>query len=620
MRRQWGFDGFVVCSLFAAISCAAEIGDEAQPANDALDLNELDVAETSNSLVSTSYTAPAIVVGSGYGGSVAALRLGEKNVTTLVLERGRRWPVQANGTVNQPFATMEAVAANIGNPAPANSVASNSTWLNTRCVGNLYINLLAAQMVPTGCVRTTGILEVVDAAPAAHRDAAPLLQLNNLTAVVAAGVGGGSLVNNGLTFPPTQLAWDVAYPNATYPYMKKVWKDLDKKYFSLANGVLAPQVLPADLLNDPHYRAIQLTRDQAAAAGYPMVDTFDPTTKTGMAFVPVIFDWNKVRQELTGARVPSAVNGEVWWGNNSGARKSLDTPQSYIGRAEATGRVTIKPLHTVTDVRFDQQSKLYVLSVVRTNEAYDVQETLELTTPNLVMSAGSLGTTKLLVRAKARGTLPRLNEYVGANFSNNGNMVHLRETKETTPIGQGGPGGLRINDFAQANNPVVLETLPQRVPPIPALAKYTTKIFSVGLGVPTGKGTFVYDSAADTVVLTWPADGAKNVYDRVTELYETKFGSTLDVDIRPLPVSGRTTLHPLGGMPLGLATNKHCKVKGYKRLYVVDGSVLPNSSAAANPSFLITAMSERCMAKIVKSVAGGDDAWEDDAYDDTNDE
>ncbi|WP_287127793.1 NAD(P)-binding protein, partial [Candidatus Cyanaurora vandensis] len=38
----------------------------------------------------------AIVIGSGFGGSVAALRLGEQGITTLVLERGRRWPTTTN--------------------------------------------------------------------------------------------------------------------------------------------------------------------------------------------------------------------------------------------------------------------------------------------------------------------------------------------------------------------------------------------------------------------------------------------------------------------------------------------------------------------------------------------
>ena len=36
-------------------------------------------------------SAPAIVIGSGYGGAVAALRLGQAGITTLVLEMGRLW-------------------------------------------------------------------------------------------------------------------------------------------------------------------------------------------------------------------------------------------------------------------------------------------------------------------------------------------------------------------------------------------------------------------------------------------------------------------------------------------------------------------------------------------------
>ncbi|MGK5642629.1 NAD(P)-binding protein, partial [Streptomyces sp. URMC 126] len=35
----------------------------------------------------------ALVIGSGFGGAVAALRLGRAGVDTLVLERGRDWPV-----------------------------------------------------------------------------------------------------------------------------------------------------------------------------------------------------------------------------------------------------------------------------------------------------------------------------------------------------------------------------------------------------------------------------------------------------------------------------------------------------------------------------------------------
>src|ERR1041385_590778 len=47
---------------------------------------------------------PALVIGSGYGGAVAALRLAEEGIPTVVLERGKRWPITAQ---QDTFATFE---------------------------------------------------------------------------------------------------------------------------------------------------------------------------------------------------------------------------------------------------------------------------------------------------------------------------------------------------------------------------------------------------------------------------------------------------------------------------------------------------------------------------------
>src|SRR5215210_2530666 len=49
-------------------------------------------------------TVPAVIVGSGFGGAVAALRLGQAGIDTVVLERGRRWPIRPDGDT---FATFE---------------------------------------------------------------------------------------------------------------------------------------------------------------------------------------------------------------------------------------------------------------------------------------------------------------------------------------------------------------------------------------------------------------------------------------------------------------------------------------------------------------------------------
>ena len=44
----------------------------------------------------------ALVIGSGFGGGVASLRLGEAGIETIVLERGRRWPITEAGNTFSP--------------------------------------------------------------------------------------------------------------------------------------------------------------------------------------------------------------------------------------------------------------------------------------------------------------------------------------------------------------------------------------------------------------------------------------------------------------------------------------------------------------------------------------
>src|SRR5262244_2279312 len=54
---------------------------------------------------------PALVIGSGYGGAVAALRLAETGIHTIVLERGRRWPITPAQDTFATFAQPDGRAA-----------------------------------------------------------------------------------------------------------------------------------------------------------------------------------------------------------------------------------------------------------------------------------------------------------------------------------------------------------------------------------------------------------------------------------------------------------------------------------------------------------------------------
>ncbi|HKU38600.1 MAG TPA: GMC oxidoreductase, partial [Polyangiales bacterium] len=478
---------------------------------------------------------------------------------------------------------------------------------------------------PDNCTPTTGLLELVNAGPAAGGsigDASPKITASGISALVAAGVGGGSLVNNGVTFAPTKLTWDVAYPQAELPHMQQVWSDLNSRYFKRALERLGAAPPPADVLATQFYVGTTTMYDFFGSLGYPELDPKNAATENQhRSYAPVIVDWEAVRDEISGARVPSVINGEAWWGINSGAKKSLDTSESYLGKAVLTGLTEVKALHTVSEISYDAATKLYTVTAVHADASYNTIETVRFKTPNLIMAAGSIGTTKLLLRARDRGVLPNLSSAIGTRFSNNGNTGGFAFVKPGTTgpgdeLKQGGPAGVKILDTSVPGQPVALENLPQPRPAffagVPQLRPFFGAVEIVGIGVPSQTGTFKYNATTDAVELTWPAGAAHNVWQRFYDIW-SKFPGFLVPTTNPdgtttyAPVLGEAqatafTLHPLGGVPIGVATDLKCGLNGYDGLYAVDGSIVPGSAAVANPSGLIAALAERCMKEMNKDV------------------
>ncbi|HTU63431.1 MAG TPA: GMC oxidoreductase, partial [Polyangiales bacterium] len=228
-----------------------------------------------------------------------------------------------------------------------------------------------------------------------------------------------------------------------------------------------------------------------------------------------------------------------------------------------------------------------------------------LTTKHLILAAGSIGTTKLLVRARELGDLPALNEHVGTRWSSNGNANSFRIISDSVAP-QGGPAGVKIVNYDDPTNPVVFENLPQRVPAFfandPQLAPFLGALLNIGLGIPSGTGHFTYEPATDTVSLHWPVEAGARVYDKFISIFSELAGTPYIV---PQADSQRYTAHPLGGVPLGLATDLNCKLSGYDQLYAVDGSLVPGAAAATNPSVLISALAQRCLDRIVTRIKHG---------------
>lgn len=475
----------------------------------------------------------AIVIGSGFGGSVAALRLGQAGINTLVLERGRRWPITSS---QNTFATFR-------NPD------GRSAWLSSTTFDGVPVDVY------------TGILEYK--------------QENGIGILCGAGVGGSSLVYNAVTYQPSRELFYQSFPR-TIDY-----DEMDSVYYPRVNSILKALPIPQDILSTDYYLASQLFLEQAQAAGLPN------------RLIEIAVHWDVIRQELEGTKVPSAILGEHWYGLNSGAKNSLD--RNYLVRAENTGYVNILPLHLVTEIS-EVDGTGYRISCTQINESGEIIARKNFSCKYLFLAAGSMGTSALLVKARATGTLPKLNRFVGKNWGSNGDILAFRKGlgRPTNPQ-LGGPSCAIAEHFDNPISPISLVSIPQFDAPkesIPALS----------MGIPSVRGTFSYDSSIGSVKLAYPYDQKLSQATQLTyNLLNKKnplSSASQKFPTTELP-SNLVTAHPLGGATMGQVCDSYGRVNRYKSLYVVDGALIPGSTGCANPSFTIAALAERSMERII---------------------
>ena len=488
--------------------------------------------------IETEDDIPALIIGSGFGGAVTALRLGEAGIRTMVLEQGRRWD-----SASAPFSRT----------LPPDG---RSTWLRRKTV------LPFGPSLPIR--KYTGVLDRVDYA--------------NMKVYRGTAVGGGSIVYGGITTqPPESLFYQIFPRGISYQELQP--------YYEGVRSMLRITTVPADIETQPHYDYTRVFADHAAYAGLKTVDVGQAT------------DWDIVRAEIDGTLPPSAIIGEAYYGNNSGCKNSLD--QNYLPMAEATGYVSIHSLHRVIDIT-QENSEKYVVTVEQIDEAGAVIQTKKITTTYLFFAAGSIGTTELLVKARALGSLANLNEEVGQGFGVNGNVLFTRTVNELTGKHQGGPVIKSILDYKNTETPATVESI------FFPIGLECNCLLHLLLALDTERGHFFYDAVTNRVELMWPTGGndqaaraAIDFAERMNASNGGNLGSPVGVPFLPSDLLKDSTYHPLGGMVMDKACDLYGRVHGYPRMYVMDGALLPGSCATANPSWTIAALAERNIQRIL---------------------
>ncbi|MFD4231113.1 GMC oxidoreductase [Streptomyces sp. NPDC058545] len=487
---------------------------------------------------------PALVIGTGYGGSVAALRLAQSGVDVHMIEMGMAWDTA--GPDGKIFSNTT-------------SPDSRSYWLRTRTKQPLS-NFLGFP-IDKDVTRSTGILDAEE--------------FSGITVYQGRGVGGGSLVNGGMAVTPKRENFGAVLPSVDADEMYGI-------YYPRANAGLGVGTIdPAWFETAACYQYARVGRKHAQRAGFPFV------------FVPTVYDWDYMKQEEAGTVPRSALAGEILYGNNYG-KKSLQ--KTYIDRIRATGRVAISPLHKVTSVA-PATGGGYTVVIDQIDTGGATTATKTVTADRVFFAAGSVGTSKLLVKLKATGALPGLNNEIGKGWGDNGNVMCGRANHLWDPTGSlqaSIPTG-GIDNWAAGGAFAEVAPLPTGIE--------TFASFYLSITKNPNRAEFAWNAATGKVDLNWQTawkqpsiDAARTIFDRINQkegtIYRTDLFGTYKI------WGDHLTYHPLGGAVLNRATDNYGRLHGYSGLYVIDGSLIPGNTSV-NPFVTITALAERNIEKII---------------------
>ncbi len=494
--------------------------------------------------IATGAHVPALVIGTGYGGSVAALRLAQAGVDVHMIEMGMAWDTP--GSDGKIFCSTL-------NPD------QRSYWLRTTTKQPL--NYFLGFPIDKSISRYTGILDAEE--------------FSGITVYQGRGVGGGSLVNGGMAVTPKRENFSTVLPSVNADEMYNT-------YYPRANAGLGVGTIdPAWFESTAWYQYARVGRKHAQRSGFPFV------------FVPDVYDWDYMKQEAAGTATKSALAGEILYGNNYG-KKSLQ--KTYIAQATATGKVTISPLHKVTSVA-PAAGGGYTVVIEQINTNGDTTATKTVTADKVFFAAGSVGTSKLLVKLKATGALPNLNGEVGKGWGDNGNVMCGRANHLWDPTGAQQAtipcGGI---DNWTAGGAFA------EVAPLP-IGFETFASFYLSITNNPNRAQFSWNAATGKVDLNWQTvwkqpsiTMAKTIFDKINTTEGTIYRTDLFGVYKIW--NDQLTYHPLGGAVLNKATDNYGRLTGYPGLYVIDGSLIPGNTSV-NPFVTITALAERNIEKII---------------------
>ncbi|MYW68357.1 FAD-binding protein [Streptomyces sp. SID8379] len=536
------------------------------------------------------YDYDVVVIGSGFGGSVSALRLTEKGYRVGVLEAGRRF---TPGTL------------------PKNS------W-------DIKNYLWAPRLGMYGIQR--------------------IHLLGNVMVLAGAGVGGGSLnYANTLYVPPKPFFEDPQWKDITD------WEEELKPYYDQAKRMLGVRLNKTMTPADVHLKAAAQSMGigdtfHMAPVGVFFGDGDDAEGSDATRAKP----GQQVEDPYFGgagpARKACTECGECMTGCRHGAKNTLN--ENYLYLAEKAGAV-VHPMTTVVSVTDDSQGGYAIATLPTDNKKKSAGRTLK--ARKVVVAAGTYGTQTLLHRMKASGQLPHLSEKLGELTRTNSealvgaqttdrrykkkhgagradftrgvaitSSIHPDENTHIEPVrygkGSNAMGGMSVLQVPYAEGSSLVAGWLANVVKHPTLAvralsnrKWSERTI-IGLVMQSldnslttylkpdgvGKGLLTAKQghgAPNPKQIKAASEGAAALAAEINGFAGSNVGELMGTPL---------TAHFLGGCPIGDSAetgviDPYHRVYGHPGISVVDGSAV-SANLGVNPSLTITAQAERAMS------------------------
>ena len=529
------------------------------------------------------YDFDFIVIGSGFGGSVSALRLVEKGYKVAVMEMGRRWTAE-----NLP----------------------RTSWSIHRWFWRPGLAL---------------------------RGFFNMRFFRHITILHGCAVGGGSITYAGTLLRSPDKVWG----NGFWAGLAN-WKAEMPQHYDTASrmlGVTENNILgPADLLlkraaeesgvGDTFYRT-RVSIFQSPE-GEPRGQTFPD---------PYFGGEGPVRTTCTAC-------GGCMMGCRHGAKNTLDMNYLYLAEKRGatvypeTKVVDVRPLNAKPDGRDG-----YEVSTLKSAAMLN-RHPRRFTCRAVVFAASSLGTTELLFRLKTKGSLPRISDHLGKHIrTNSESLIGVRVPGCATDLSKGVAigSGIYIDEHTHieavrypsgSDAMSVWATMLTGGRPGPGrIALWLKNLWSSTLRHPirTFRLFQPFGWARETIILLcmqaldahidmcwerpwfWPfrkflvsrGDKVPTYIPQANEFAEKLArlaGGTAMSMLPEILFNIPGTAHCLGGCviagsPDNGVVDSHHRVFGYENMYICDGSVVA-ANLGVNPSLTITALAERAMSYI----------------------